>query len=159
MLLVIHPDNMQLLHPEAEHEQGLGRACQSSFSLCSAQVEWSLSDKTCPASTDCIVAGPVRGLYNRNPCFQTVVNHSVKIWAHQHEHRPPLWTGSRRVSHVQPGVPSEGSTRGAWRRDPTQPLARLKATPAKANKVRPPCVQASVSVFTSFPFMFLMISL
>ena len=34
------------------------------------------------------------GFATGNPHFQTVVNHGVQIWAHQHEHRPPPWTGS-----------------------------------------------------------------
>jgi len=101
---VVHPDNMQLLHPGAEHEQAFGRARQSSFSLCSAWVGWSLSDKMCPASTDCIVAGPILGLCNRKPAFS---NCSQPWCANLGS---PAWASASSMDWVVKSV-----TRPAWR--------------------------------------------
>lgn len=74
VLLVVQPVNLQFLYPEVEHEQGFGRTCQSSFSLCSAWAGWSLADKMCPASTDCTRQGRSHpwALQWEKPDFQTV---------------------------------------------------------------------------------------
>lgn len=96
---------------------------------------------------------PYEGSATGNLCLWSAFNHSAKIRAHQHKHRPPPWTGWWTASRVQPGAPSAGSTHGAWSRDPTQPLARLKAAPAKVNEIGSLRVQAGISTFASFHFM------
>lgn len=106
VLLVVQPVNLQFLHPEVEQEQGFGRTCQSSFSLCSAWAGWSLADKMCPASTDCIRQGRTHpwALQWEKPDFQTV----GQLWCENLG--SPAWASASSMDWVVNSV-----TRPAWR--------------------------------------------
>lgn len=168
-----YPDNVEVLYPEEEFfilkKSGLSRreAWAKSWRDTSAQFLPLPSSGWVVTQTKRVQRAQIVSQWDPHVGSALETPHlqppKVTVWAHQLEHQPPPWTGWWRASRAPRGAPAAGSRCGAWSRDPAPPWARPRATPAKANEIRAPQVQAVFtwlnSTLASLHFMLLMISL